>query len=142
MVMPAAMSWPPPLTQVGAAGLDGGDEGNPGNRAGGAFAQAVSVKADDESRAVEVAHDAGGHDADHAGMPVVAGEDESGRVAEGGGHCHGLEHDAVLDLLALAVLVVEQAGEFFGGRVVLVVRNQTHGGRCRAGRPHSGAGRV
>ena len=104
--------------EEGAAGVERRHEGNARHTAAAALALAFPVYRDHKNRPVKLAHQAGGHDADHTGMPAARGDDKAlGRLA--GGHpLQGLGGGFGLDLLfqrlAFAVLDIEIAGDFRG----------------------------
>ena len=109
------------------AGLDRGDhraaEIDARHRAAGAGAGAVGRERDGEGRALEALAQAGGDEADDAGVPVGRGEDQDRRPLAaadlGLGGAVGLLDRLELDALALGVELVEPRGD--DQRRVLVV---------------------
>ncbi len=78
----------------------------------------VAVEGDHDHRAAVALDEAGGDDADHAGMPSLASDDvPAGLAALGGASLDGRDgraHDVGLDRLALAVPLLETTRERLG----------------------------
>ena len=94
--------------------------------ASGAAAR-VAVERDDHARPVVALDHPRGHDPDHARVPPLPGEHVRGRLGVLGTGGLGLEQDARLGVLALAVEEVELVGDV--GRATLVVgQHELEGG--------------
>ena len=115
--------------EVGAL-AEGGDEGEPFDAASASFAHAHRVEADDDGGAVMFALEAGGDDADDAGVPLAAADDDGG-IGLGGEAVvelrFGFHAHVVFDFAAVAVLLVEQLGED-GGAGGVVGEEEFEGG--------------
>ena len=79
-VRPAAMAWPPPLTSSPAwrAAITAAPRSTPGTERPEPL-PTLAVEADHEGRPVEALVQPAGDDADHAGMPALARDDQRRR---------------------------------------------------------------
>ncbi len=108
-VKPAAMAWPPPLTSSPAwrAAITAGPSASPGHRAARALADRA-VKRDDAGRAVVAFLEPARDDADDAGMPALARDEDQQRAAAAVLDLRDrLRQNARLDLAPLGVVGVE-----------------------------------
>jgi hypothetical protein len=98
-----------PARETFAAGAEDSDEVDAVDTAAGAFS-GIAFIAEDDAGTVVFARDAASDDADDAGMPIFAEEDDarfSGKL--GLDHAFSFFSDAALDVLALAVKALELA---------------------------------
>ena len=79
---------------------------------------APSLKTHDHHRLVKAFDQLGGHDPHHTLVPAFGPQDQSGIVGELLGGADGLVPHAILDLLALAIHVVQLAGQASRGALV------------------------
>ena len=124
------------LQQVGAE-LQGGEEVEPAVAAAGAFPAPV-LQMDHKAGAGVLLTEAGGHDAHHTLMPVLAGQDQGAALALGQGldFLDGFGTDALLDRLAFPVQLTQLAGQLLGPGGV--VGHQQLG--SQVGGPHAPCG--
>ena len=116
---PAAMRWPPKRVRWRSARGQAGVEVVGRDAATRAAARAVLLEGDHHAGTAPALDQARGHDADHARMPVLPGDDD--RPLAGLRHAGGLggEQDARLGLLAVAVEQVELTRHLGGATAVL-----------------------
>ncbi len=82
--------------------------------AAGAGLAVVPIQADEKGRTGEFLGDAAGHDANHALVPALVGQDDGLRRLSGGQHLNGLAVDFRLHGLALAVELAQGLGKLRG----------------------------
>jgi hypothetical protein len=95
------MRCPPP-----AISSPHGAEIDPADRTARALADPIGQR-DDAGRHAETLLEAARDDADHAGMPILLGDEDASAVGAGVGHRRRFGQNLVLDGTALAVEVVE-----------------------------------